>query len=110
MKRRHSLYLNPITSGPLIIMRAPDEFVRWVDLRRAILTALRQDFGLRARDVHAIEGLAGYAYQPDDADSVRFAARVDRGLAGDPEPVAGFHLYAWEAGAFQRKRAGVEPG
>lgn len=105
MRRRHALLLNAITAGPLTLFLAPDRFIPWRDHRRAILAALRDTCATPARDVHAIEGLAGSPYEADDADAdaVRLLARA-REAAADFLP--SFHIFTWNetAGAYRLTR------
>lgn len=98
-RRRHCLYLNPIAEGALTIFRAPDRFIRWYDLRAAILKTLRDRHAVKAANVFAIEGIGGYLpedgprYAEEDAATL---PKFEAAFAGDPERFAGFHLYAWD--------------
>lgn len=96
--RRHALALNLLSDGPLVIMLAPDRFVRWTDHRRAMLAAVRAAFALPARRVFSIEALAGFP-EPDPADDPGFLDRCRAAAAGAPDILPRFHLFAWDEAA-----------
>lgn len=96
--RRHALVLNAITAGPLVILLAPDHFVRWADHRAAITTALRETFGIKAKAVFSVEGLAGY---PEGMahDDPAFLARA-LAAPSDPAILPSFHFFEWRDGRY----------
>lgn len=97
MRRRHALALSVITPGPLVILLAPDRFIRWSEHRAAILRAMREAFALPAREVLAIEGLAGSPDEP--SDGAGFLDRCREAAAGAVEVLPRFHLFAWDEAA-----------
>lgn len=101
MKRRVSRFLHVIIGGPFVIVQVPEHHVRWTTLRGAILRAMKRDLGLPAARVSAIEGLAGHPdpTPADQVDEARLLPRLELAFAGDPEPFAAFHLYAYDAAA-----------
>lgn len=111
-QRRHALYLLAVTSGPLVIVRAPDHFMAGRALVHAIWRALKRDHGLRKADFSSLEGLAGNPdpSPADRADDALDIPKLEAAFAGDPERFRAFDLYAWaaEAGEFQRVRKGTQ--
>ncbi|AXQ69593.1 hypothetical protein HOU03_gp175 [Caulobacter phage CcrSC] len=103
MKRRHALFLSVIASAPdVVILQAPAHFLRWSDHRKAILAFMRQTYGVKAADVHAVEGVAGYA-EPDPTDDPAVLARFQAAFAGsDNFPKVA--LAAWDGQAYRLVR------
>ncbi|UTU08765.1 hypothetical protein CcrJ4_gp505 [Caulobacter phage J4] len=85
-----------------MILQAPADFLRWDIHRAAILRMMRRDHGVKAKDVHAIEGLAGSPYGADDDREA--LGKLKETFAGLRHGFAAFHLYTWDGKDYQPLR------
>lgn len=104
MKRRHALYLLVVNTGPLVILQAPAEFLRWDTHRAAILRMMRREHGVKAKDVHAVEGLAGSPDGPGADDDREALGKLKDTFSGIRHGFAAFHLYTWDGTDYQPLR------
>lgn len=106
-KRKIALFCTVVSSGPLVIVRMPEHHVRWSTVRREIHAMMRREHGIRAKDIHAVEALAGDV--DGDTDGGETAEICRRAFAGDRMTLAAFDLQAWDdgAGGFRRAREAI---
>lgn len=94
MKRRVSLYCVLYSSGPLVVVKMPGAFVRWTVIRTALHAMLRKHYGVLAKNLHGVEGIAG---SPDgDTDDGASLMRCEAAFSGSPDTLRGFDLHAWD--------------
>jgi hypothetical protein len=93
-KRTHCLYCLVISEGPLIFVRFPSYATAMRPLINKLLQRLKSDHGLTARQVHGLEGMAGWPEGEEEPDP-DFLIRLEKAYQGAPEIVAKFLLYDW---------------
>lgn len=92
-KRRVPLYCVLISSGPLVMVKMPDTFVRWDIIRREIHASIKREHDIKAKDVVTIEGMAG---MPEGVNTYEEGfERFERAFNGDVECYPKFNLHAW---------------
>lgn len=114
-------YCTVISHGPLVIVRMPDEYMRWTVVRKAVFDFMRESYGVKAQDIVAIEGLAGMRppkfrsksdaemwtmwnrkYLEDDKITL---PKIEKAFAGDTTLFSAFNLWAWNGKGFTLVRA-----
>jgi hypothetical protein len=94
--------LNIITSGPMILVDMPSKY-NWSPYRKA-LTALMRTFGMRQKDIVALEYLSGDEwFGPDSGPyyqecAYKMCEAFAAAEAGDPKRLPDFYLYRYEVG------------
>jgi hypothetical protein len=96
-----------ISPGPLMIVRVPWPMPRWRSILQAT-TAVMRAYGLRQKDISALDGMVPADPADRDAKDWDLVARVDAAYEGARDKVAGFWLYDWRDGAFQLARPATE--
>lgn len=69
----------------------PEEFVPWSQIRKELNAILRHEWGVLAKDIHAVEALAG-TVNDSDGDGVRLLKNAKRPLVEIAIITANFHL------------------
>ena len=87
------LYATCINSGPLVMLKMPERFVPWAVIKRQAYASLKREHGTLPREIHTIEGIAGFV--DGDTDDGAGKLLCDRAFAGE-ECLMGFALHAWD--------------
>jgi hypothetical protein len=95
--RKHSIYTLVLFHGEKqVIVRMPDMFVRWPELRQRIFDFMKADLHVKVVDIFNFEGLAGYPKGQEHEDDPAFIERCEKAFAGSKEYLQKFTLYAWD--------------
>lgn len=105
-KRSHCLYCVVISRGPLVMVRMPEEHTAWRPMVIAIHEFMRDDLDIKAKDISAIEGMAGYPDPDSPEEDHAFLEKCGIAFEGSDMHIPAFMLYAWDeaAGGFRLKR------
>ena len=94
-KRKYSLYCTVHSYGPLVIAKLPEK-ERWDKIRGGIYAFMRNDFGVKAKEVFSVEGLAGHPEEDGSYEDPGFLQKLEDAFAGGTSSLLGFHLYTWD--------------
>lgn len=94
--RKHALYLNVVSHGPLVIAKMPDEFIRWAEVRQRIFDFMKRDLGVKVKDILSLEGVAGLPEREAHNDDPEFVTKCEKAFGGSSDYLKAFTLYAWD--------------
>jgi hypothetical protein len=93
-KRKIALYCM-IICNELIIAKMPEEFVPWSQVRKELNAILKLEWGILAKDIHAVEALAG-TVNDSDGDGGEALEKCEKAFSGDNTHYRRFSLISWD--------------
>ncbi len=108
-QRRHSLFCHVVCSK-MVLAKLPENFVPVKEWKRSLLRFMHVWYGLPAKEIHSIEGLAGYPVGEDANEDREYLQLITAAFAGENEAVPSFDLIEWnpQTKSFWFKRAAIK--